>query len=117
MADVVDSEMTGTMVSRKSAATTAGETDNLVQDASVSQKAAWEEAMRTIIDEAGQVANENTDFVVASRVKKPTFTPAAAVFMDEAKQQLKRKERMEEEEQEIQERAMEHIPHVEIKKA
>ena len=113
---MIDSEMTGTMVSRKSAATTAEETDNLVQDASVSQKAAWEEAMRAIIDESGQVANENTDFVVASRVQTPTFAPAAPVFMDETKQQLKRKERMEEEEQEIQERAMESIPHVEPKK-
>ena len=71
MTDVVDSEMTGTMVSRKSAATTAEETDNLVQDASVSQKAAWEEAMRAIIDEAGQVANENTDFVEPVHFQPP----------------------------------------------
>ena len=71
MTDVVDSEMTGTMVSRKSAATTAEETDNLVQDASASQKAAWEEAMRAIIDEAGQVANENTDFVEPVHFQPP----------------------------------------------
>ena len=77
-----------------------------MQDARVSQKAAWEEAMRAIIDEAGQVANENTDFVGASRVQTPKFAPAAPKFMDETRQQLKRKERMEEEEQEIQERAM-----------
>ena len=71
MADVLDSEMTGTMVSRKSAATTAEETDNLLQDASVSQTAAWEEAMRAIIDERGQVANENTDFVELVHFQPP----------------------------------------------
>ena len=103
------------MVSRKSAATTAEETDNLVQDASVSQKSAWEEAMRAIIDEAGQVDNENTDFVVASRVQTPKFAPAAPKFMDETRQQLKRKEREEEEEHEFLEKAMADIPYVENK--
>ena len=63
LTDIIDSEMTGTMMERSSAVTTAEET--------LSQNAAWEEAMRAIIDEPGQVANENTDFVELVHFQPP----------------------------------------------
>ena len=63
LTDIVDSEMTGTMMERSSAVTTAEE--------ALSQNAAWEEAVQAIIDEPGQVANENTDFVEPAHFQPP----------------------------------------------
>ena len=105
--DAVDRTMTGSATRRTSSATTAEEADQLKADADGIQAAAWVEAQRALLDETGITTDQrNNDFyTMDSQVQQPTrSTLAAAVLRLEASAQLKRKETMEQEEEEILDR-------------
>jgi hypothetical protein len=99
--DMVSSTMNKVAQERASKASSAEDASDLMVDAEQAQAAAWADAQRAVMDEAGDVSNiqSSRDGTKEVEVQPKHFTATTSVLSQQVQHQLKRKRAAEEEEQ------------------